>query len=248
MLKQIQFQNAFHQILVLGFLQASLGLVAFIAESFAGRFVLNLTFVAQLGVLIMTLNFHHRALRNLLNTFWSISVALGLFYVISLGRNSLVNDNPVTAFWYFSALVTLFIVCWKVSSPLYYPVTQWWEYDFRFRPDLRVWVEVDGAQYRARLSDLRRGAGCVVMFPQLNPGTHLIIRTDILRQQFGLQAKISSRKEPILGRAFTYGISFETLDLEQKQRLKQLTNFWRESKKFKIRSKFATQDQNEWTT
>jgi hypothetical protein len=59
-----------------------------------------------------------------------------------------------------------------------------------------------------------------------------------MTQKFGMKAQVVSRKEPILGRAFIYGVRFDTEDLEQRQRLKLLTNYWSESKKLKIRSKF----------
>jgi hypothetical protein len=51
---------------------------------------------------------------------------------------------------------------------------------------------------------------------------------------------VRSKREPIIGRSIVYGIKFVNSDLEHKQRLKLLTNYWRESKKIKIRNKFAT--------
>jgi hypothetical protein len=123
---------------------------------------------------------------------------------------------------------------------LYYPRFHWWEYDFRFRADIRCWVEVEGKQYRGRISDLRRGAACLELFHSMPAGQAVQINSQILNQNFTLFAEVRSRREPIIGRSIIYGIKFVNNDLEQKQRLKFLTNYWDESKKIKIRNKFST--------
>ncbi len=233
-----RIRDTFHRVWLLCLLQAICAILGFLGESLAGRFVLNLTFVAQFALLAVLLNFHLRALKNLLNTFWSLTIILILFYAMAFFRNALVLDNTLASIWYLSAMLLLGLSAWQISSPLYYPMVQWWEYDFRFRPDIRVWVEIGDAGYRARLTDLRRGAGCVVMFQSAAVGSWINVTTDVMTQKFGMKAQIVSRKEPILGRAFIYGVRFDTEDLEQRQRLKLLTNYWNESKKLKIRSKF----------
>ena len=63
------------------------------------------------------------------------------------------------------------------------------------------------------------------------------IHTEVLSHKFGLKAEVISRKEPILGRAYTYGVRFDVNDLEQRQRLKLISNYWKESKALKKRSK-----------
>jgi hypothetical protein len=70
-------------------------------------------------------------------------------------------------------------------------------------------------------------------------GHPIKINAHILNQNFQLEAEVRSKREPIIGRSIIYGIKFSTLDLEQNQRLKFLTNFWKESKKIKIRNKFS---------
>jgi len=233
-----RIKDTFQRVWLLCLLQAICAILGFLGESLAGRFVLNLTFVAQFALLTVLLNFHLRALKNLLNTFWSLTIILMLFYAMAFFRNALVLDNMLASAWYLSALFLLGLSAWQISSPLYYPMVQWWEYDFRFRPDIRVWVEIANEGHRARLTDLRRGAGCVVMFQAAAVGSWINVTTDVMTQKFGMRAQIVSRKEPILGRAFIYGVRFDTEDLEQRQRLKLLTNYWNESKKLKIRSKF----------
>jgi len=75
------------------------------------------------------------------------------------------------------------------------------------------------------------------MFHAVPIGGVFSIHTEVLSQRFGLKAEVISRKEPILGRAYTYGVRFAVEDLEQRQRLKLITNYWSESKNLKKRSK-----------
>lgn len=237
---KLLLSDTYQRVWILCILQSACAVMGFMGESLAGRFVLNLTFLLQFGLLVATLNFHQRALKNLLNTFWSITIILMLFYIVAFSRNALILQNGLTSMWYLAAIILTGLAAWQISSPLYYPMVQWWEYDFRFRPDIRVWVEDNGTGYRARLTDLRRGAGCVVMFHSVQVGSWINVTTDVMSQRFAIKAQVVSRKEPILGRAFIYGVRFDTEDLEQRQRLKLLTNYWNETKKQKIRSKFDT--------
>jgi hypothetical protein len=233
-----KIKNTYSRVWMLCWLQALFAVFGFIGESVAGRFVLNLTFVLQFSLLIVALNFHLKALKNLLNSFWSLTFLLLPFYVIALSRNYFVLDNQWTATWYAIAAVLLALVAWQISTPLYYPMIQWWEYDFRFRPDIKIEVDVDSEHsYDARLSDLRRSGGCVVMFQSVPVGTVFTVKTDVVNNRFKIKAEVISRKEPILGRGFIYGVKFQSEDLEQKQRLKLLVNYWYETKKSKSRSK-----------
>ena len=234
-----KIKNTYSRVWILCWIQAFFAVAGFIGESVAGRFVLNLTFVLQFTLLIFALNFHLKALKNLLNSFWSLTFALLPFYLIALSRNYFVLDNQLTAIWYSCSAIILALVAWQISTPLYYPMIQWWEYDFRFRPDIKIEVELDQDQsVAARLSDLRRGGGCVVMFQSAPVGTVLKVATDVMGNKFKIKAEIISRKEPILGRGFIYGVKFQSEDLEQRQRLKLLTNYWFETKKSKSRSKY----------
>jgi hypothetical protein len=146
----------------------------------------------------------------------------------------------MTASFFLLSFGFLIIACYIISSPLYYPRFHWWEYDFRFRADIRCWIDAGGEQYRGRLSDLRRGAACLELFKSLPVGYPIQINVQILNQSFTLFAEIRSRREPIIGRSIIYGIKFLNPDLEQRQRLKFLTNYWNESKKIKIRNKFSS--------
>lgn len=239
---KLNLQNSYDKVKFLTIMQFLLVLSAFIGEALSTQVVLNFSFIFQFILLLVAYNFYYNALSNLYYSYWNMSLIFGIYYLVSLGRNFLVLSNPMIGGLFCLSLIFLVIACYIISSPLYYPRFHWWEYDFRFRADIRCWVEVDDQQHRGRLSDLRRGAACVELFHNVPVGTNIHINVEVLNQNFTLTAEVRSRREPIIGRSVVYGVKFVNTDLEQKQRLKFLTNYWNESKKIKIRNKFALSD------
>lgn len=244
MFNKLNLQNSYDKVKFLTILQFLLVLFAFVSEATATQSVLNFSFIFQFILLIATYNFYYSALNNLFYSYWNISLILGVYYLVSMSRNILVLGHPVTGLLYCLSLIFLLIACYIISSPLYYPRFHWWEYDFRYRADIKCWVEIDGKQFRGRLSDIRRGAACLELFNNLPIGHAIQISVDIMNQDFTLYTEVRSKREPIIGRSFIYGLKFVNADLEQRQRLKFLTNYWNESKKIKIRNKFALSDQS----
>ena len=240
MFGKFNLQNSYDKVKFLTLLQFVLVLVAFIAEALVTQSVLNFSFIFQLGLLLLTYNFYYNALTNLYYSYWNISLILGIYYLVSLSRNFLVVGHPLIGVVFCISLIFLLISSYIISSPLYYPRVHWWEYDFRFRADIRCFVEIDNQQFRGRLSDLRRGAACLELFQNIHVGHPIQINLEILNQNFTLFAEVRSRRETIVGRSIIYGLKFVNSDLEQRQRLRLLTNYWNESKKIKIRNKFSS--------
>ena len=234
-------QNSFDKVKFLTLLQFIFVFIAFVSEAIVTNSIVYFSFVFLLALLLFTFNFYYKALSHLYYSYWNFSVILVIYYLVSLTRNFLVMGNPAIGSLFFFSLILLIAAGFIISSPLYYPRVHWWEYDFRFRADIRCLVEIDGHQFRGRLSDLRRGAACLELFTHSQIGQPVQINLEILNQNFTLFAEIRSKREPILGRSIVYGIKFLNTDLEQKQRLRLLTNYWDESKKIKIRNKFAAQ-------
>jgi hypothetical protein len=240
MFGKFNLQNSYDKVKFLTLLQFVLVLVAFVAEALVTQSVLNFSFIFQFGLLLITYNFYYNALTNLYYSYWNISVILAIYYLVSLSRNFLVVGHPLIGVLFCISLIFLMISCYIISSPLYYPRVHWWEYDFRFRADIRCFVEIDDQQFRGRLSDLRRGAACLELFQNIHVGHPIQINLEILNQNFTLFAEVRSRRETIVGRSIIYGLKFVNSDLEQRQRLRLLTNYWNESKKIKIRNKFSS--------
>jgi len=241
MFSKFNLQNSYDKVKFLTLLQFLFVLVAFVAEALVTQSVLNFSFIFQFILLVVSYNFYYNALSNFILSYWYISFLLWIYYLWSLTRNFLVVGHPTIGVLFFFSLIFLLIACYIISSPLYFPRVHWWEYDFRFRADIRCSAEIDGQQFRGRLSDLRRGAACLELFNHTHVGQPIQINLEILNQNFTLFAEVRSKREPIIGRSIIYGIKFVNNDLEQKQRLRLLTNYWHESKKIKIRNKFASQ-------
>jgi hypothetical protein len=240
MILQLNLQNSYDKVKFLTLVQFVTVFLAFMSEALVTGSVAYISFIFEFLLLIFVFNFYYKALSHLFYSYWNISIILVIYYVISLTRNIFVLDHGVIGFLYLVSLLLLIVACYIISSPVYFPRVHWWEYDFRFRSDIRCYVEIEGRQYRGRLSDLRRGAACLELFSHTHIGQQIQINLEILNQNFTLSAEIRSKREPIMGRSIIYGVKFQNVDLEQKQRLKLLTNYWHESKKIKIRNKFAS--------
>lgn len=236
---KLNLQNSYDKVKFLTILQFVFVIVAFVSEALVTQSVLNFSFIFQFILLLVSYNFYYTALSNLFYSYWNISLIFGIYYIVSLSRNFLILDNPMIGFLFLLSVIFIVIACYIISSPLYYPRFHWWEYDFRFRADIRCWVEVDGKQLRGRLSDLRRGAACLELFHSMPVGHPILVSVEILNQNFILSGEVRSKREPIIGRSIVYGVKFVNQDIEQKQRLKFLTHYWNETKKIKIRNKFA---------
>ncbi len=240
MVSKLNLQKSYDKVKLLTILQFILVLIAFIAEAVATKSVFYFSFIFQFSVLIVAYNFYYNALSNLYYSFWNMSLVFAIYYLVSMIRNFVVIEYPLIAILFLISIILLVVSCYIISSPLYFPRVNWWEYDFRFRADIKCWAEIDGKQVRGRLSDLRRGAACLELFDHMSIGNQVQINIEILNQNFTLFAEVRSKRETIIGRSIIYGVKFVNNDLEQKQRLKFLTNYWRESKKIKIRNKFAS--------
>lgn len=236
---KLNLQNSYDKVKFLTILQFVFVIIAFVSEALVTQSVLNFSFIFQFILLLVSYNFYYSALANLFYSYWNMSLIFGIYYIVSLSRNFLIMGNPSIGFLFLLSVIFLLMACYIISSPLYYPRFHWWEYDFRFRADIRCWVEVDGKQFRGRLSDMRRGAACLELFNGMPVGHPILVSVEILNQNFILYGEVRSRREPIIGRSIVYGVKFINQDLEQKQRLKFLTNYWNETKKIKIRNKFA---------
>ncbi len=238
-LPALNLQKSYDKVKFLTILQFVMVIIAFSSEALVTKSMFYFSFLFQTALLLGVFNFYFNALSNLYYSYWNLSLILAIYYLVSMIRNFVISGYPMIGFLFCLALIFLVMASYIISSPLYFPRVHWWEYDFRFRADIRCWVEIDNQQYMGRLSDLRRGAACLELFQHTNVGHPVQIHLEVLNQNFTLHAEVRSKREPIIGRSIVYGIKFVNFDLEQKQRLKLLTNYWRESKKIKIRNKFA---------
>lgn len=131
-----------------------------------------------------------------------------------------------------------------MSPPYLYPRLTWWEYDFRFRGDLKVWAHQQDTCTQGRLTDLRKDAACVVLFDRLRPGTEFVIDYAFGEEHLKNKVRVISRREAFFGRGYLYGVKFiinkKSKDdpkfdeyLKEKKSFKRLSRIWKVKKKVK---------------
>ncbi|MBT6326276.1 MAG: PilZ domain-containing protein [Bdellovibrionales bacterium] len=190
-------------------------------------------------IIIVYYKMFHKTLKQLYYTFWSFLLGVFFYLLISLiNIPDFVQDTGVS-YLYFLALVLLTSEAYILSSPIYYPIVRWWEFDFRYRHDLSIWVELK-TKMEGRLTDLRRGAGCVLLFERLNSGE--IVKIELPKEygEVSLTAEIMSSRVHSVGREINYGVRFIFENKEEKVAFKKLSKLWRSELKDKKKMKFQT--------
>ncbi|MCO4755536.1 MAG: hypothetical protein KC478_13725, partial [Bacteriovoracaceae bacterium] len=138
----------------------------------------------------------------------------------------------------------LSINCYIMSSPIFFPRVQWWEYDFRYRGDLKSLIKLPGRNIESRVTDLRRNAACVESFAPLDLGTSVELEVEHDGVVYIVPASIRTSKEYVKGRPIRYGIIFDLSDEHNKSQFQKLRKLWNRNKKVKIRNKFTELKEN----
>lgn len=125
-----------------------------------------------------------------------------------------------------------------LSSPIYFPLIRWWEYDFRYRNDIKANVQYNESSFEGRLTDLRRGAGCVVLFENLNVGEYFEITVISNKKELALKAEIMSKREYSIARGYTYGVKFHFARDGEKNNFAKLCHLWNQERTSKLKMKF----------
>ena len=131
-----------------------------------------------------------------------------------------------------------------VSSPIYYPLFNWWEYDFRYRNDMKANVVFNGISQEARITDIRRNAACITIFEKLPIGSSIVVKLNDNKNALIMEARVISVRETSLGRGFSYGISFSWGNDSTNEYYKQLKNSWSEVKVNNRRDRFDSSSIN----
>lgn len=168
-------------------------------------------------------------------SFWTFAALFMIYFVTGI-FNSI---SAWTSFFYLGALVFMGIEMYILLSPIFYPRVNWWEYDFRYRDDIKSEICFKDQCYKGRLSDLRRNAGCLSCFETIDIGEIIEIKAE--GEQY--RAEVMSRREYSLGRPLHYGIRFISNDKEEKRAVRQLFSKWKSHKKVMMKKKFRGEEQ-----
>ncbi len=180
-------------------------------------------------------------IKNRYYTYWSFSVVLAVHIVFKINEQFFVMDRPHIAWIYLVAEAVLFINMFLLSSPIYYPIVSWWEYDFRYRDDLKITVKPEHADIDldARLTDLRRHAGCVSVFDEFKIGDQISIKATLGDESVILKGIVMSKRREYFGRAWNYGVQFKFEGKIAKKRYEQLGKLWKKGKNTKKKLRMA---------
>jgi hypothetical protein len=145
---------------------------------------------------------------------------------------------------YIAATLVLGLESFLISSPIFFPRITWWEYDFRYKGDLKVIAMLNQEKYQGRLTDLRRGAGCVVLFENIDIGEKIIVS---LANGHQIHGEIMTKREPVLGRGITYGLKIIFYNSEDKKHFLYFSKQWRLDRKNRRKVNFSRNFQKKST-
>lgn len=161
---------------------------------------LNLTSVFLVISLIFFTIFKYYSLKNIHYALWPL---LLINLVISTFLLIYYHDNNFYLFQALISIIFLFFEMKIISSPIFFPIVRWWEYDFRYRTDLKVKVIIGNDEVNGRIIDVRRKNIGLTLFRQYPENTFVkIVHNDKLE----LLGQIVTKREPNPGRGFFYGI------------------------------------------
>lgn len=192
-----------------------------------------------LAAALVYYQFYLQTVKNIYYTFWTFSFLLIIYLLINLYTSVFVYSAPSLFYIHALALMFVMVEIYILSSPIYYPIVNWWEYDFRFRYDLKVRIRIPEEDWtEVRLTDLRRGAGCVASFDEYEEGAVLEIATEMEGELTEFKIEVMSKRQYSVGRPFHYGVKFFLPTKENKKKFSKFQNFWRKRKKEKTLLKF----------
>ena len=182
---------------------------------------------------------YYKTIKYRYYTYWSFSGFLSLYLLFKIYEQFFIKGNDHIGVLYLASTLILLMKMYLLSSPIYYPQISWWEYDFRYRDDLKITVKLGENDISARLTDLRRQAGCVAMFEEIKLGEEIIINAALDDENVVLRCIVMSKRRDVIGRPLIYGVQFKFDSKSNQKRYTNLERLWIKQKNNKRKMKFA---------
>ena len=241
-LKKIDSKSEVDRIFLLHWSHTFLVFVLLLAELSAGYAVSTTLFALKAIALIVVYKAFYKTITHFFYTYWAFSAFIIIYLVRGVLVHSASTGDSTLSLLYMAALLALLLECYVISSPLFFPRVRWWEYDFRYKSELKIQVEYGDLLCDGRLTDLRRDAGCVVTFKNFEIGEIISVKVHLNGQDLELAAKIFTSKEYTAGRGITYGVKFNFHDGQSKEMFDLLSQTWRDNKKARLRNRFTGEE------
>lgn len=224
-LTSLKLKRDFDRVKVYTTVHLSLIVLAHVVELFKTGFGLSLLIeYAYLGFIYVMF---WRTLKGLYYTFWTIIGLLAIYSLSGVFDGFSTLGSPFIGYCYILSIIFLAIQAYTMMSPIYYPVVNWWEYDFRFRDDVKVKCETSSVCFEGRINDLRRGAGCLTAFHSLKIGDRVKVSISSHSGPVQLEAEIMSQRLYSLGRPFNYGVRFHFSSEADRSSFESFCLYWR---------------------
>lgn len=204
------------------------------------RSIIQFGFVIEFLIIAIVFRFYFQAQKKRNYAYWGLTFLVGGYLFFNILHYTFVDYNIFILYITFLAGIFLAINSYVMSSPLFYPRVQWWEYDFRYRGDLKIIVKDGSACFDGRLTDLRRGSGSVEIFGYLNLDSTIEIELDLDEHIYQITGEIKTNKQTTPGRPTRYGVKFDMSDTDIKKIYNDIKRQWDHNKKAKIRNKFSS--------
>lgn len=224
LIERLQLRKDFDTLNFLKRSLAGLGLAGLIIEIFLGY--------SGWGILIVfpALYFLYRMLHQTFERFyysyWVFNIMLFSYILWSLYKSLLVYGNSILSYVYTLMLFANGIKTYIISSPIYFPIVNWWEYDFRYRRDIPILIKSGSSDFEGRIIDFRREAAGIQSFQKFEPGDSVEIHFNEELEGPNLKGDIYSVRKYSFGRPYVLGVKFDLRGSEG--RYQQVLKFWQE--------------------
>jgi hypothetical protein len=203
-----------------------LGIWGLVIELFAGYIGWSLIFT--LPALYFLYTMLYQTYEKFYYSYWIFNVALFIYILFSLYKSLLVFGNSILAYVYTLMLFANGIKTYIISSPIYFPIVNWWEYDFRFRRDIPIQVVNNEEESEGRIIDIRREAAGIQTFKNFEIGDEIEVKFHKELEGPNMVGTIYSIRKYSLGRPFILGVKFNLTGREG--RYQQVVKYWQEKK------------------
>ncbi|MDH4467702.1 MAG: hypothetical protein QE271_06555 [Bacteriovoracaceae bacterium] len=217
--------------------------IIYFGSHFYNYFVLSrIKFLLWLGILLFSIGFfrfYWRSLKFLYYSYWGLTAMLDTYMLYHLLQNLGEPQSFVTVASSLAIFLLTLIMFYLMYTPLYYPLVSMGDYDFRFRADLKAKFVFLGEVIESRLTDIRRGAGCLTLFRMLEIPCSGTLIMEFLGEVRHYQVHLSSMSEGIPGRGYSYGVRFITANKKERNDVDLLFNYWKQYAQEKMKMKFS---------
>ena len=181
-----------------------LGFYFFLLSSIYELFNQSKASFLGLALMLVIFRFNFLAKKRQLYSYWMTSFIIVVFLLFKI-LVSYFNEFDVLFYSYSFSLGCILLLAYELFNPLYFPILKWWEYDFRYKVEIKTFLIQKDEKIECRLFDVRREAFCLLSFKDLD------IEEDVKLNYFQegnneIYGKIVTKRETHIGRPKIYGV------------------------------------------